>query len=115
MSDQGGLDFNALLQQAQAMQEQMAAAQEAQANAVVTGTAGGNKVSIEMTGAGQFLSVSLAPDVVDPTDVEFLEELILAALRDGASKVMEIQQSSLGSMDLGGMDLGGLGGLLGGE
>jgi DNA-binding YbaB/EbfC family protein len=115
MSDQGGLDLNALLQQAQAIQEQMAAAQEEQANSKVTGTAGGKKVMIEMTGDGQFLSVAIEPDVVDPDDVQLLEELVLAALRDGASKVMEIQQGAVGDMDLGGIDLGGLGGLLGGE
>ena len=103
-----GLDLGALLEQAQAMQEQMAAAQEAQAEQVVTGTAAQGMVTVEMTGAGQFRSVSISPDVVDPEDVELLEDLVLAALRDAAAQVMELQQDTLG-----GLDLGGLGGLLG--
>jgi DNA-binding YbaB/EbfC family protein len=115
MSDQGGLDLNALLQQAQAMQEQMLAAQEAQAERIVSGRAGGDKVVIEMTGAGEFRSVSIAPDVVDPADVQMLEDLMLAALRDAASQIIQIQQEGMGSLDLGGLDLGGLGGLLDGQ
>lgn len=110
MSDQGGLDFSALLQQAQAMQEQMMAAQEAQAQQTVAGQSGGGKVIIEMTGAGEFRSVTIAPDVVDPADVELLEDLVLAALRDAGAQVIELQQQGLG-----GIDLGGLGGLLGGQ
>jgi DNA-binding YbaB/EbfC family protein len=106
----GGLDLGALLQQAQAMQEQLAAAQEAQAAQVVTGTAGGGKVSIAMTGSGQFVSVSIAPDVVDPSDVELLEDLVLAALHNATAQVAELQEQSMG-----GLDLGGLGGLLGGS
>ncbi len=113
MSDDGGFDLGGLLQQAQAMQEQLAAAQEEQANTIVTGTAGGGKVSIQMTGAGSFNSVSIAPDVVDPSDVEMIEDLVLAALRDAAAQVMEMQQSAMGGMDM--PDIGGLGGLLGGS
>ncbi|MDA3037930.1 MAG: YbaB/EbfC family nucleoid-associated protein [Actinomycetota bacterium] len=110
MSDQGGLDFSALLQQAQAMQEQMMAAQTAQAEQTVAGQSGGGKVIIEMTGDGRFRSVTIAPDVVDPSDVELLEDLVLAALRDAGARVIELQQGGLG-----GIDLGHLGGLLGGQ
>lgn len=112
MTDQGGFDIGGLLQQAQAMQEQMEAAQAAQAEQVLTGTSGGGKISVEITGAGAFQSISIAPDVVDPDDVEMLEDLILAALRDGASQVAALQESSMESMQM--PDLGGLGGLLGG-
>ncbi len=113
MTDQGGFDLGGLLEQAQAMQEQLAQAQEEQANTVVTGTAGGGLVSIEMTGAGAFQSVSIQPSAIDPDDAEMLEDLVLAALRDAAAQVMELQQQSMGGMDL--PDLGGLGGLLGGS
>ena len=105
----GGFDLSGLLEQAQAMQQQMEAAQEAQAQQVVTGSAGGGKVEVEMTGAGAFQSVSIAADVVDPDDVEMLEDLVLAALRDAAAQVMELQQQTMG-----GMDLPDLGDLLGG-
>lgn len=107
MSD--SLDFNALLQQAQAMQEQLAAAQEAQAEQSVVGEAGGGKVQVTMRGDGQVEAVSIDPDVVDPTDVELLEELLVVALRNAANKVADLQQQAMG-----GLDLGGLGGLLGG-
>ncbi len=105
-----GLDFNALLQQAQAMQEQLTAAQEQQATQEVAGTSGGGKVTIKMTGDGQVRDVSIAPDVVDPDDVELLEELILAAIRDASNQVADLQEQAMG-----GLDIGDLGGLLGGE
>lgn len=113
MSDQSGFDLGGLLEQAQAMQQQMAEAQEAQANTVVEGTAGGGMVAVEMTGAGEFRSVSIKPDAIADGDVEMVEDLVLAALRDAAAKVMEIQQQSMGDFEM--PDIGGLGGLLGGS
>lgn len=113
MTDEGGLDLGALISQAQAMQEQMEAAQEAQATVEVSGSAGGGKVEVTMTGAGAFLGVSIDPEVVDPQDVEILEDLVLAALRDAGAKVMELQTEAMG--DVGMPDLGALGGLLGGS
>lgn len=106
MSDQGGFDLGGLLEQAQAMQQQMAEAQEAQANTVVEGTSGGGIVAVEMTGAGEFRSVSIKPEAIADGDAEMLEDLVLAALRDAAAKVMEIQQESMGDFDM--PDIGGL-------
>lgn len=113
MSDEGGFDLGGLLEQAQAMQQQMAEAQEAQANTVVQGSSGGGMVSVEMTGAGEFRSVSIKPQAIEDGDVEMLEDLVLAALRDAAAKVMQIQQESMGDFQM--PDIGGLGGLLGGS
>lgn len=106
MTDEGGFDIGALLAQAQQMQEQMQQAQDEQAQVEVTGTSGGGKVAITMTGAGAFVGVSIAPDVVDPDDIEMLEDLILAALRDAGSKVIELQVESM--EDVGLPDIGGL-------
>jgi DNA-binding YbaB/EbfC family protein len=114
MTTDGGFDLSSLLQQAQAMQEQLSAAQEAQAAKTVTGTGGGGKVTVEATGGGEFRRITISPDVVDPDDVELLEELILAAVRDAANQIAELQTSAMGDLqlpDLG--SLGGLGGLLG--
>lgn len=108
----GGFDLGALLEQAQAMQQQMVDAQERQAAQVITGSAGGGKVTVEVTGGGEYRSVSISPDAVDPDDVELLEELVLAALRDAGTQVAELQEEALGGVDL--PDLGGLGGGLGG-
>ena len=112
-NEPGGFDLGGLLEQAQAMQQQMQEAQETQANTVVEGTSGGDMVRIEMTGAGEFRSVSINPDAVSDGDAEMLEDLVLAALRDAAAKVMEIQQDSMGDFEM--PDIGGLGGLLGGS
>ena len=84
-------------------QEAMAAQAEAVAR-TVEGTAGGGVVRVTMTGGGEVTGVTLSPEVVDPADVEMLQDLILAALRDAGAKVVELQREALGS--LGQIDLG---------
>ncbi len=101
----GGMDLGSLMEQAQAM---LAGAQEAAAE-VVEGTSGGGMVSVEVDGGMNFHSVKIDPSVVDPDDVEMLNDLVLAALRDAATQIQESQSDAVG-----GMDLGGLGGMLGG-
>jgi DNA-binding YbaB/EbfC family protein len=107
--------MGALLEQAQQMGEQLMAAQAEAAAQVVEGQSGGGAVRIEVTGAGEFTSVKIAPGAVNPDDVEMLEDLVLAALHD-ATKNVEAAAGEGGGLDLGGLDLGGLdlGGLLGG-
>jgi hypothetical protein len=103
-------DMGNLLKQAQQMQEQLMAAQTEAAGKVLEGHAGGGVVKVTVTGAGEFQSVSIAREVVDPDDVEMLEDLVLAAIHDAMGKVSEMQSQSMGALgDLG----GGLGGLLG--
>ena len=109
----GGFDLGSLLEQAQAMQQQMAEAQEQQAAQMLTGSAGGGKVTVEVTGAGEFRKVSISPDAVDPEDVELLEELVLAALHDASTQIAELQEQAMGGMDI--PDMGSLGGTLGGD
>ena len=65
-------------------------------------------VRIEVTGGGEFRSVTIAPEAVDPDEVGMLEDLVLAALHDATAKMAEAQQGVMGSLGL-----GGLGGLLG--
>lgn len=102
----GGMpDLGGLMEQAQAM---LAGAQEAAAE-IVEGSSGGGMVKIEVDGGFNVHSVSINPSVVDPNDVEMLNDLVLAALRDASSQLQESQSDAMG-----GMDLGGLGGLLGG-
>jgi DNA-binding YbaB/EbfC family protein len=102
----GGLDVDALFQQASQMQEQMAAAQEEAAATTVEGVAGGGVVRVEVNGAMEFRSITISPEAVDPDDVAMLEDLVLAAVRDAVEQVNELQAGSLGGMDLGGL-LGG--------
>ena len=102
----GGMpDLGGLMAQAQ---EMLAGAQEA-AEEIVEGSAGGGKVKIEVDGGFNFHSVTIDPEVVNPDDVELLNDVVLAALRDAATQLQEAQSEAMG-----GMDLGGLGGLLGG-
>jgi DNA-binding YbaB/EbfC family protein len=104
----GGLDFNALLEQATQMQQQMAEIQERAAHTIVEGVAGGGVVKVTVTAAMDFQSITISPDVIDPDDVEMLQDLVLAALHDAVDQVQELQTGALG-----GVDMGGLGGLLG--
>ena len=94
------------------MQADMAAAQDALADATVEGSAGGGMVKVVVSGTGELQSVRIAPDVVDPDDVEMLEDLVLAAVSDGLRRANDLASEQMGGVT-GGLDLGGLGGLLG--
>jgi DNA-binding YbaB/EbfC family protein len=107
-------DLGGLLGMAMEMGQQMAAAQEQAAANVVEGQAGGGAVRIEVTGAFEFRSVTIAPDAVSDGDVELLQDLVLAALRDAVEQVQELQSAGnpLAALGGGGMpSLGGAGGL----
>ena len=95
-----------LMKQAQKMQQQMAAAQQELAEAQVTGTAGGGLVTATATGAGEVLAVKIDPKAVDPDDVESLEDLVVAAIRDGARAAAELADEKMGPLTQG---MGGLG------
>lgn len=101
----GGLDLGGLLEQAMAMKEQLDAAQQQAASQVVVGQAGGGVVSVEVTGGMEFRSVTISPDVVDPDDVEMLQDLVLAALRDAANQAAALGEAAIGGA---GIDLGGM-------
>ena len=110
MSNQKQL--NQMMRQMQKMQAEMAAAQEALAAETVEATAGGGTVTAVVTGSGELQSISIAAEVVDPDDVEMLEDLVVAAVGEGLRKAQELQAARMGNVT-GGLDLGGLGGLLG--
>ena len=96
-----------MLKQAQKMQQALAAAQEELANAQVTGSAGGGLVTATMTGSGDLVAVQIAPAAVDPDDVETLQDLVVAAMRDAQRAVNELAATTMGPVT------GGLGGGLG--
>ena len=107
----GGFDLGGLLEQAMEMQQQLAQAQAEAAEAVVEGQAGGGAVRVRVSGAMEFESVTIAPEAVDPDDVDLLQDLVLAALNDAMAQLAQVQQSSMGGLDLGAMgDMLGLGG-----
>ena len=92
---EGGFDMNALLAQAQAMQEQMQNAQSELANKTVTGSAGGDLVTVTMTGAGELTEVRIDPKAVDPDDTETLGDLVVAAVRDANHQVQALAQAAM--------------------
>jgi DNA-binding YbaB/EbfC family protein len=101
-------NMNDLMKQATKLQEQLLAAQQAAAEQVVEGHAGGGVVKVTVTGGSEFLKVEIDPSAVDPDDVGMLEDLVLAAIHDAMGKVHDLTQQAMG-----GFDPGGLGGLLG--
>jgi DNA-binding YbaB/EbfC family protein len=108
----GGDALGGLLEQAMALQSQMAAAQAQAQAAEVEGSAGGGMVRVTVTGAMEIRSVRIDPACVDPDDVEMLEDLVTAALRDATTKVAELNEGAMGGIDLGGLGESlGLGGL----
>ena len=100
-----GIDLNALMEQAQSLQAQLASAQEAAASQIIEGRAGGGQVTVTMTGEGEPLAVHVNPSVIDPDERELLEDLLLAAFQDAVAQAQELSRSALG----------GLGDLLGGS
>lgn len=102
-----GFDMNALLQQAQQMQEQMMSAQQELADATVDGTVGDGLVTVTVNGTGELVAVKIRKDSFDPSDTEDLEDLIVAAYRDGKARAEALAVEKLGPL------AGGLGGLSG--
>jgi len=94
-----------LLRQAQKMQEEMVAAQEALKDEVVEASAGGGMVTVKVTGDLHINSISIAPEAVDPEDVELLQDMIMAAVNEALRSAQELASSKLGGI------AGGLGGL----
>jgi DNA-binding YbaB/EbfC family protein len=105
-----------MLQQIQKMQADMQAAQDALAGETVEGSAGGGVVKAVVNGHGELQRVTIDPDVVDPEDVETLEDLVVAAVADGSRKARDLQQQRMGSVmgGIGGAGGGGLDDLFGG-
>ncbi len=99
-----GMDLSKLMQQAQAMQEQVQRAQNEAASTVVEGSAGG-VVTVKATGAGQITEVKIAPEAIDPDDPEALEDLVLAAVNNALKAAEDLMKAKMGPM------IGGLEGL----
>ena len=88
-------DFTKILQQAQQMQGRLQQIQEELANRTVTGVSGGGMVSVTADGKGQVRAVKLDPSVVNPSDIEMLEDLIVVALGDAQKKAADLAQEEM--------------------
>ncbi|MCI0386225.1 YbaB/EbfC family nucleoid-associated protein [Streptomyces sp. CNQ085] len=104
----GQPNMQQLLQQAQKMQQDLAAAQQELADTDVEGSAGGGLVKATVSGSGELRGLVIDPKAVDPEDTETLADLVLAAVRDANAAAQELQQQKLGPLAQG---LGGMPGL----
>lgn len=100
-------DMRQLMKQAQQMQEQLAAAQEELASRTFEGTAGGGVVTATVSGDQKLMGITIDPSVVDPDDVEMLQDLVVAAVNQAMKEAADAAGDELGGLT-GGMDLGGL-------
>jgi DNA-binding YbaB/EbfC family protein len=90
-----------MLKQLQQMQARMTKIQEELGEKTVTGTAGGGMVEVVANGHQKVLSVTVKSEVVDPTDVEMLQDLLLAAVNDAMDKARELATREMGALTAG--------------
>ena len=104
------LDMNALMKQAQEMQEQMLRAQEEAKGEIGEASAGGGMVSVKANGAGELLEIRIDPRAVDPDDPELLADMVLAAANEALRAAAQAVETKLRSQmpDLRGLGLPGL-------
>ncbi len=101
----GGMpNMGSLMSQVQKMQEEMEKTQASLAVEELTVTAGGGAISVVVTGAREFKSITIKPEVIDPDDVEMLQDLLLAVVNDALAQVKQREEERMGNVT-GGMGL----------
>src|SRR4030095_1189684 len=97
------MNLKKMMQQAAKMQEQMAQTQAELAEKTVTATAGGGKITVIANGAGDVVSIKISKDVVDPQDVEMLEDLVLTGVKKAIAEGKALAEAEMGKFtaDLG--------------
>ncbi|MBA7622217.1 Nucleoid-associated protein [subsurface metagenome] len=96
-----------LMQQAQKLQSKLAQAQEELSNITVEASSGGGAVKVTMNGQQKIQSVKILPEVINPDDVELLEDLVLTAVSEAIAKSQEVAAEHLGGLT-GGLKIPGL-------
>ena len=104
----GRPDMNALMRQAQKMQDDMKAKQAELEAAEYTGSASGEMVTVRMNGKHEILGITIKPEAVDPEDIEMLEDLIAAAVNSAVAAVDKESEEEMAKMT-GGLNIPGLG------
>ena len=98
------MNIQKMMKEAQKMQERLAKAQNDLAAQTLDVSSGGGKVNVRVSGAGDITGIKIAPEVVDPQDVEMLEDLVLSAVREAQEASRKLQSDTMGQV------AGGLGG-----
>ena len=101
------MDMNSIMQQAKVMQEKMAKIQQDLAKKTITGSSGGGMVLITVNGQGEVLSAAIEKTVIDASESEMLQDLIVAATNDALRKAKELSKQELAQLT-GGLNLPGL-------
>ena len=97
-------DFMKIMQQAQEMQGRFQKIQDELQHLSITGSAGGGMVTAEVSGTGQIKKIKLDPSVVNPADLEMLEDLVVVAVSDAQQKAQKMAQDEMGKLT-GGLNL----------
>ena len=101
------MNIQKMMKEAQKMQERLAKAQNDLAAQTLEVSSGGGKVNVTVNGGGDITAIKIAPEVVDPQDVEMLEDLVLSGIREAQEAARKLQADTMGQVT------GGLGGLPG--
>jgi DNA-binding YbaB/EbfC family protein len=101
------MDMNLLMKQAQQFQERLSKMQEELGSKTVSGSAGGGMVTATANGRGELLSLTLERGVVNPDDVQLLQDLVLSAVNEALRKAKQLGQGEMGKLT-GGMHIPGL-------
>ncbi len=101
------MNMQQIMRQAQKMQKKMEEAQAEAAAQVVEASAGGGMVSVKVNGKQELLEISIEKDVVNPDDVEMLQDLIIAAVNEGMKKAQQLMQDKLQGIT-GGLNIPGM-------
>ena len=101
------MNIQKMMKEAQKMQERLAKAQNDLAAQTLEVSSGGGKVNVTVNGGGDITAIKISPDVVDPQDVEMLEDLVLSGIREAQDASRKLQADTMGKVT------GGLGGLPG--
>ena len=99
----GGMNINNLMKQAKKMQEEMQKSQEELSSKEFDSTAGGGAISVKVTGEKVLKEIKIKPEVVDPEDVEMLEDLILTCVNEALRKVDSAQSQEFGKFNIPGL------------
>ncbi len=99
----GGINMNQIMKQAKKMQEEIAQSQENLQSQTFESTVGGEAVYVKVSGAKQILDIKIKKDVVDPDDVEMLQDLIMTCVNDALKKVDSATNAEFGKYNIPGL------------